>query len=80
MIDLRSPPARRTAQRGQLVPCKQFDAVRWASQIDPEGAGGYWRQASSRVGHDEFSSLPPCSYPGTNIRSVMIAPGGEYRP
>ena len=73
VIDLRSPPARRTAQRGLVAPCKQFDAVRWASQIDPKGAGGFWRQASSRVGHDESSSLPPCSYPGAKIRSVTVA-------
>ncbi|MFA7604133.1 MAG: hypothetical protein WCY29_14085, partial [Novosphingobium sp.] len=48
---------RRAARAG--CPCQRRDAVRRASQRDPEGAGRFWPSTTFLVGHYATAWLPP---------------------
>jgi len=60
------------AQRSRVVEItrKQATQPEAFSGRPPKGRP-LLRKAASRVGHDDSSSLPPCSYLRTKMRSVM---------
>ncbi len=61
---------RRAARAG--CPCKRRDAVRLASQGNPEGAGPFSPIAASFVGHYAKAWLPPHSLHWAKIGSVPM--------
>jgi hypothetical protein len=61
---------RRAARAGGL--CQRRDAVRRASQDNPERAGRFWPIAASLVGHYALAWLPSRSLHWAKIGSVTI--------
>ena len=76
VIALESPPARSVAQDGLVVPYKRRDDVRGAFKGNPFGAGRFWPNAASLVGHDGNPSLPPHSLHWAKIGSVTVCISG----
>src|SRR3546814_15129512 len=70
VIVRQAPLTRSGAQSRAKSPRKCRDAVSGAWRTTAPRRGVFWRMAASRVGHDESSSLPPCSYPCAKIRLV----------